>query len=360
MSRGLALRGTVWRGGADLPTPDCVVLVDVDGKIARIGASSEVALPDDVDVIGSVDSWIGPGMIDAHVHLGFASVEAELQRGLVAVRDLGAPSELLAGWRAVSQSEVAAMLTLVASGPILTAPGGYPSKSWGAQGYARFVDSPDAARSAVDVLASEGADLVKVALEPTGGAPVPSLGVVQAIVAAAHHHGLAVTAHALSAAMVTVALDAGVDELCHVPVERLTDAEISRIVEAGVPVVSTIETLSRSGSATDNAARLVAAGGILIYGTDLGNAGTRAGVDARELRRLSAAGLGPLGALRAATAGAANAAGLKGKAGSGRLEAGELARITMLAGNPLDPAASDTLWQHPTVIVGPHHLPQFA
>ena len=357
MSRGLAVRGTVWRGGAELPTPDCVVIVDVDGKIARIGRSSEVALPDDLEVIGSVESWIGPGMIDAHVHLGFASAEAELQRGLVAVRDLGAPSELLAGWRAVSPSEVAAMLTLVASGPILTAPLGYPSTSWGADGYARFVESPDDARSAVDLLVAEGADLVKVALEPSGGAPVPSLGVVQAIVAAAHDHGLAVTVHALSAPMVTLALDAGVDELCHVPVERLTDAEILRIVEAGVPVVSTIETHSRNSSATDNAARLVAAGGILIYGTDLGNAGTRAGVDARELRHLSAAGLGPFGALRAATQGAANAAGFGGKAGSGRLEVGEAARITMLAGNPLDPAASDTLWQHPTVIVGPRLFP---
>ena len=321
-----ALRGTVWPGGAAAVIPDGAVVV-AGGRVIALGPAAELALPERV-----VDGgWIGPALVDAHVHLAFGSLAELRASGVVAVRDLGAPPERARAWRSPA---------VAVAGPLLTAPGGYPSRSWGADGFARFVASPEDARAAVAELA---ADVVKVALEPAGGRPVPPVDVVRAITDAAHARGLAVTAHALTEAMVLRALDGGVDELCHTPVEPLAPATVERVAASGVAVVSTIETLGDGAAA--NAALLQAAGVPLRYGTDLGNAGTFPGADQRELDRLAAAGLGPLGALRAATEGAAAAPGLAGR-WTGRLDTGGPARLVVL---DRDPVAHG--WSRPRLVV---------
>jgi imidazolonepropionase-like amidohydrolase len=101
--------------------------------------------------------------------------------------------------------------------------------------------------------------------------------------------------------MVERALDAGVDELAHTPLERLPAALIDRIVAAGVGVVSTLHTHLRKDAVLDNARDLVSAGVRMSYGTDLGNAGIQVGADARELDLLASAGLGAEGVLFAST-----------------------------------------------------------
>lgn len=298
--------GTLWLGGDAEPFHGAVVVED--GVVAYAGPD----VPRDAVPAG----WIGPALYDAHVHLAFGTYDAMRVGGVVAVRDLGAPPALAAAWRSPD---------VRVAGPLLTAPGGYPSRSWGADGFACFVTSPDHAREVVRDL---DVDVVKVALEPAGG-PVPDVETVRTIVSVAHERGLAVTAHALTDAMVNRALDAGVDELCHVPVEPLSGTTIDRI---DVPVVSTIETLGDGAAA--NAARLHAAGVRLVYGTDLGNAGTSPGADPRELERLAAAGLGRLGALRAAAV--------------GEITTGERARLVVLDGDPL---ADPETWRTPRLVL---------
>jgi imidazolonepropionase-like amidohydrolase len=222
------------------------------------------------------------------------------------------------------------------AGPLITAPGGYPSATWGAAGFARFVSSPRSAAALVRELVAGGVDLVKLALEPASGAPVPLPAEVRAVVEAAHEAGLPVTVHALTAELVTRALDAGADELSHIPTERLPEPLVERIAEAGIAVVSTLQTFfseGRGAEAARNAAALYRAGVPLLYGTDLGNIGTRPGVDPRELDRLAASGMGRLGALRAATEGSAGAAGLRGR--TGRITEHGPAALVMLAGDPL-------------------------
>jgi imidazolonepropionase-like amidohydrolase len=273
----LALRGrTLWLGGDHEPDENGGTIVVTDDGL--------VSFDDPPPGTHTVDgAWVGPGVVDAHVHLAFGSIEDMRRGGVVAIRDLGAPPHLAAQWRGPD---------VQVAGPLLTAPGGYPSRGWGKDGFASFVNGPDEAEGAIP----DDVDVVKVALEPNGG-PVMDAGTVTAIVAAAHARGLQVTAHALTEAMVERALDAGVDELCHTPVEPLSKATIERM--RAVPVVSTIQTLGRG--AARNARALHDNGVTLVYGTDLGNAGTRTGVDDRELQRLADAGLGRLGALRAAT-----------------------------------------------------------
>ena len=88
LGRGVALRGTVWAGGGTEPY-DGVVLIAPDGTIDRIGPPGWIPIPVGVRVIGAGHNWVGPGIIDAHVHLAFGSAEEALSGGVVGVRDLG-------------------------------------------------------------------------------------------------------------------------------------------------------------------------------------------------------------------------------------------------------------------------------
>jgi imidazolonepropionase-like amidohydrolase len=338
------LRGTVWPGG-DAAMLDGAVVVDASGELAYLGPDRPV--PDGVRELGGPGCWIGPGVVDAHVHLAFGSPEDCLAAGLVGVRDLGAPLEPALRWRADSGVAVA--------GPILTAPGGYPSRSWGADGFATFVSTADEARATVQRLCAAGVDVVKLALEPgPAGWPVPPPDVVRAIVDAAHDAGRAVVAHALRVEMVRRALDGGVDELAHTPTEMLPGDVIDAIAAAGLAVVSTLQTFFCGGDgagAAINAAALHEAGVALRYGTDLGNTGTMPGIDPRELDRLADAGLGRFGALRAATETSAQAPGIRGR--SGRLEVGAAAVLVLLSA---DPVAEPEAWRAPLAVLADGRL----
>lgn len=347
---GLALFGRLWPGGARGPLDDGVLLVDPAGRVVGLGPAAQVPVPASFARVEGPSHWVGPGVVDAHVHLAFGGPAEELRGGLLGVRDLGAPLERALGWRT---GPGAGAPYVAVAGPLLTAPGGYPSNGWGAGGFAAFVASPADAAAVVRRLAEAGVDVVKLALEPAGRQPVPRPDVAAAVVQAAHEAGLPAVAHALTASMVDLALDAGVDELVHTPTEPLPPELVDRLAAASVPVVSTLETLSSDGDPAPmhNARLMVAAGVRLVYGTDLGNAGTTPGVDPRELRRLAAAGLGPVGALVAATEGAARAAGLAGP--TGRLVVGERAAAVVLAGDPL---ADPEQWRHPVAVVAGDRL----
>ena len=249
LGRGVALRGTVWPGGAVEPY-DGVVLIAPDGIIDRIGPPGWIPIPVGVRVIGAGHNWVGPGIVDAHVHLAFGPAEEALRGGVVGVRDLGSPRRDALRRRTGHRRPPARSPYVGVAGPILTATGGYPSQSWGADGFASFLTTPAQARLAVRGLAGDGVDLVKVAVErgPDGAWPVPSTALLRAVVEAAHGAGLKVVAHALTVEAVGRVLDAGVDELAHTPVEPLPEALVDRVAAAGIPVVSTLQTFFSGGS----------------------------------------------------------------------------------------------------------------
>lgn len=347
--RGMVFHGTVWTGGDAEPFADGAVIVDGHGRIVACGPRSSLQLPADLPVRGDRGSWIGPGLCDAHVHLAFGGLDQSLFGGLVGVRDLGAPRHRAASVRTGHGRPGRGKPFVAAAGPILTAAGGYPSRSWGADGFAVFADTPAGARHAVRELAVSGADVIKIALEPRHGWPVMDPATVRAAVDTAHAAGLGVVAHALTAEMVARAVSAGVDELAHTPTERLDDELIEQIAARDVAVVSTLQTFFSEGvgsAARANATNLVAAGVVLRYGTDLGNAGTRPGVDPRELDRLADAGLGRLGALRAATRHSAQAPGMRRR--TGLLRVGEPAALVLL---PADPLSEPGAWRAPSAVV---------
>ncbi|NUS15892.1 MAG: amidohydrolase family protein [Streptomyces sp.] len=268
-----------------------------DRHAVAVASGRVVAVGPEKDLRGAgrrieIAGTVLPGFIDLHTHvrLDRTPLPTVLRHGLTTVRDTGGPL--------VPPSGGDGELRVLGSGPILTAPGGYPVPVFGAEA-AREVSGADAARAAVRHLAEGGAALVKVGLEPGGspGAPwsahetsapppwpMPSVETVRAVVAEAHTCGLLVSAHLSGPAAAELALDAGVDEWAHVPCDALPDELIDRAAAADVKVLGTLDTLSRTSGVWRNASRLAEAGVRLLYGTDLAHPDVPWGIDAFELQ----------------------------------------------------------------------------
>jgi imidazolonepropionase-like amidohydrolase len=289
-------------------------LTITDGWIVGVGPSDDAG----VDLAGR---FLVPAVIDAHVHIVYAPRGPELVRGGVAgAVDWAAP---LTGIGPIDRGP-----DVVWAGPILTAPRGYPTQSWGAGGYGLEIASVDEAEAAVASIHASGARVAKIAI----GAGGPDLddARLRAIVDAAHARGMLVGAHALTDAAARRAADLGADLLVHAPSATLSDATVAAWADRAV-----IPTLSAFGGA-DATRRLRAAGARVLYGTDFGNTGAL-GVSLPELQAMAAAGLSPAQILASATS---EPAALFGFDRLGAIAVGKDASLLVLDDDPLlDPTA---------------------
>lgn len=217
-----------------------------------------------------------PLIIDSHVHVSYWPVADQLAAtGIGAVVDLASPEAAL--------STTASRLTVIAAGPMLTRPNGYPLDSWGSDGYGIGCADVPCVERTIDRLASKGARVIKLALGDDGLDPA----LVEPAVKRAHTRGLKVAVHALDDASARLAGDAGVDVLAHTPAEPLSDATIA--VWKTKAVISTLAAFG-APAAVDNLRKLRAAGATILYGTDLGNL-RDAGPSSQEIALLRQAGL---------------------------------------------------------------------
>jgi imidazolonepropionase-like amidohydrolase len=354
LANGRLIDGT----GAE-PLLDAAVLIE-GTRIAAVGSRQRVSIPNEAQVMDVQGATILPGLINAHVHAAYSesTLKAWAAGGVTTVRDLGnggRRSELFALRDRVQAKPACARL--VAAGPMVTVPGGYPIVPWGVSGLT--VTSVDDARQKVGALLDDGADVIKVALESgaTFGREIPMLSPAEAaaIVALAHERGTVVSAHVTAARDVEVALDAGVDDLAHMVVDGLPDALIERVVEAGVYWVPTLELwdgVSRAQGidldrrAVRNLERYVAAGGKVALGTDYAGYDTafQLGTPMREVELMLQAGMSPLQILVAATRNAAQVCNLGSEIGT--LEPGKRADILVVEDDPLQDvqALTQTRW----------------
>ncbi|WP_448721051.1 hydrolase [Microbacterium natoriense] len=179
------------------------------------------------------------------------------------------------------------------AGAFLTPPGGYPSdRSWAPIGsFREIADEADAA-TAVAEMADAGATRIKVASNSTAG-PVFADAVFRTIVELAGARGLPVVAHAEGPGQAQRAARLGAATLAHAPfTERLTEEEIAEQATS----VSWISTLAihddaDRARAIDNVRRFHAAGGAVLYGTDMGNGPTPVDLNPREIDALREAGV---------------------------------------------------------------------
>jgi imidazolonepropionase-like amidohydrolase len=341
-------------------------------------------------VIDLKDSYVLPGLIDAHVHLwGIAGdpqraqleqltrdrfddmVEAEknarldLEAGFTTVRDLEADARGIRALRdAIDAGDIEGP-TIVNSGAQISITGGHADLSAGmGEVFADAVraeadnicDGPDDCRRAVRRQIALGAEVIKFAA--TGGVLSNVAGglgrqmtpeEMRAIVETAHSFGRKVAAHSHAVDGTKAALAAGVDSIEH---GTFLDDEAIRLFKAkGTYLVQTmmapITALEQAHSgqlppamvpkaeavsavAMESHRRAIAAGVKIAFGTDTGV--SKHGQNAKEFALMVEAGMSPLAAISAATV---NAADLLGRSSDvGTIEAGKFADIIAVRDDP--------------------------
>jgi len=244
---------------------------------------------------------------DSHVHLGLVDAARLPAGGVSSVVDLGWDPAVAHGW--LARSGLDGWPEVRIAGGLLTAPGGYPSRSgWAPQRASLVVGGLRAstrrrrAARLVERQRAIGATLVKVTLNSDAG-PVLDDTTLQAVVDAAHGLDLPVVAHVQGVGQAARAADAGVDRFAHTPFsEPLDDELIARLADS-TTWISTLDIHEARGAAheiaIDNLSRFRVAGGHVLYGTDLGNGDLPLGVNEHELRAMGRAGFGLAGLLDA-------------------------------------------------------------
>lgn len=302
------------------------------------------------------DATLLPGLIELHAHINYRKVATQtvLRHGITTARDLGGPVFAPKGGDG--------RLRQLTSGPLLTAPGGYPIPTMGSENLAIPIGSAVEAQQVVQALAKQGATVIKVALEPGGevGAPwaqshhdrpaeddhagkthaatkptwpILSLETLTVIVNEAHSQQLEVIAHIGDARGAALALDAGVDQWAHVPCSVLPDELLAKAARQNVKIITTSDTLDRCAGVVPNMLTLAGFGADFYYGSEIAHGDVPWGINSQELTNLvSYARMSPLQALNAATA---KAGQLLGIPMLGTLQAGAPADLIAVPGNPL-------------------------
>jgi len=368
---------TAFDGDRELPG-GALVLVD-DGVIVGVEPAA-AAPPDGCEVQYLPGTTLLPGLIDAHTHLCgdntmraldqlpelgpdqldtivTASMHQQLAVGVTAVRDLGDHQ-----WTVVERHRGRPDgLTVVASGPPITCVQGHCANMGGeAAGI-------DQLRAAVRERAERGADLVKIMTSGgimTAGtdilAPQFTVDELRAVVNEAHHHGLAVAAHAHALTAVEQCVDAGVDTIehcsCMTAQGLFTPPGLAaRMAAAGIAACPTLghdfsatggeqpphiaAAMERVGATPERRAKQVAelyAGGVtLISGADSGiNPSKHHGLLPTAVVELVVdCGVPATVGLASATGVAADECGLGGR--TGRLHKGLDADLLLVYGDPL-------------------------
>lgn len=356
------------RGGA--PVPDAVVVVRGE-KIIAAGPRSSVTVPAGAEIVDARGHALLPGLLDAHFHLDGDDKlpPLYLSHGVTSTRDPGAWIEAYDGVRGSGQP----IPRLFLAGPHLdSAPPAYPVDS-------HIVRDAEETRLAVNRFIDQGASVIKVYFR------LP-LGLIRVAAETAHARGVAVTAH-LEIVDAGDAIRAGVDGIEHItsfgtallpPREAekyrqsvLADNNARREgrykvwseIDLGAPRArEVVELIVRSGTfisptlavferrAGDRGATEVhtrghgqmmkfvgmvkRAGGRVVVGSHSSVPHAERGwAYQRELELLVESGLTPMEALVAATSENARFFRVEDRLGS--IEAGKLADLVLIDGNPL-------------------------
>lgn len=320
-------------------------LVIENKRITAVGERSEVEIPDDARIIDVKGAAILPGFINAHVHRGYSEYNLKkwAQSGVTTVRDLGAdPQRPLFSIRdSLLENQYA---RLVAAGPIVTVPNGYPTRPFGSISVL-VITSPEDAQEKVGTLLDDGADIIKVAVESGSifDIDIPTLSPEElaAIVEVAHERRTLVSAHVTAWKDLSRALDGGVDDIAHMVVTYLPDDLIEKMVENEVYWVPTLELwkgvdYELGNTAVENLRRFCNAGGKVALGTDYGGytISFDLGMPIREIEWMKEAGMTEMQIIVAGTRNAAHVCNLESELGT--LEVGKIADVLVVGGNPLE------------------------
>jgi imidazolonepropionase-like amidohydrolase len=346
------------------------VLVD-GGGIAAVGTFGTLAAPEGTPVADLAGCTLLPGLIDCHVHLvlsgargpvetlgaegdaaallrAVANARRALRAGVTTVRDLGDRSYLTLALRDAIAGGMLDGPTVVASGPVITSPGGHGHWIGGE------VAGADAVRAAVRARVARGADLIKVMA--TGGyttpgtdqlAPQFSAEELRAAVDEAVHHGRRVAAHAHGTAGIAAAVAAGAHSIEHCSWLTAEGIRVDEEIAARMAARGTFACVTwadiicaearagvpRGRARAEAVRRMREAGVRVVIGTDAGVPGQGFDGLPQRLPYFVEAGLSPIEIICAATRVAAECLGLGGRLGA--ISPGLEADLIAVRGDPL-------------------------
>ncbi|MBW6424351.1 amidohydrolase family protein [Rhizobium sp. XQZ8] len=369
MSSRILLRGgAVYKGfGSEVIKNGFVEIVD--GKVAAVGAVSDLTSAFDGEVIDATGKTVVPGIIDTHMHVfhepqmlrlseGAAAIwganyaQSALRAGVTTMRDLGAQSGAAFGLKkALNEGYTVGPRYLVA-GRAICMTGGHGWANLSAE-----ADGEDAIRKLARQQIKLGADVIKVMA--SGGAGTPgelpteaqfSMQEIRAAVDVAHDFGKPVAAHALATEGIIRAVEAGVDTIEHGVF--LDDRAIELMLKKNVALCPTISVYPRIinrgpaggeaplvmqksvallGPHLDSLRKAVAAGVRIVFGTDATTLYNPVGDFSDEMDLMVKAGMSPVEVIQSATSTAADICRVSNIVGT--LEAGKLADVVVVDGD---------------------------
>jgi len=199
---------------------DSVIVIRGE-QIERVGLAG-TAIPEGAQIIDAKGKWIIPGLIDSHAHAenpDETPFSLYLANGVTTIRNPGGNITVLRLTRERLLRGELIGPRLFFSGPLLDGiPPVWPDMSL-------LVDTPQRARSAVNFLADQGVDFVKV----YNNVKEPEL---KAIIETAKERGLPVAGHIPRSMTMTHAVELGMTRLEHIRVtgrEMLSAAEADKI-----------------------------------------------------------------------------------------------------------------------------------
>ena len=342
-----------------------------NGKIKAVGSATDLGerRAEAKETGGSII----PGLFNNHAHLAWDGIHPlaqqsmhdspeisayksagnmliSLRSGVTTVRDLGMNKSNIAAKQAVAQGIFPGPRMLI-TGESIIQTGGHTY--W----CCREASGADEMRRAVREQVRAGADLIKImACHDTLEFTDEELA---AVIDESHRNGLPITAHATYNACIARVAQFGIDCVEHGG--SMTDETIQLLLDKQIPIVTTfapivmqsvpevarkfnipewkIEERQRAIADTSryqgllNAAK---AGVTIAFGTDAGSPAVGHDVIAPEMKFMVKVGVvdGNYGAIRSATSVAAKLNKLDAKLGT--LEAGKIADVVVVGGNPLE------------------------
>jgi imidazolonepropionase-like amidohydrolase len=280
-------------GDGSAPIENASIVV-TGGRITQVATAAAVKAPASATRVSLAGKTVMPAIVDTHVHLSSTrdAVEQDLRRrayyGIGAAMSLGQDSpELVGQARAIAVPGIARYFT---AGRGLTAP--EPGRSTAPY----WVASAAEGRKAVQELAAQKVDIVKIWVDDRDGKYKKlTADIYGPVIEEAHRNKLRVTAHLFTLEDGKGLLRAGLDAMAHGVRDRDVDDEFMAMVKQR-PNLVLVPNLPDRGVKTDLAWLRASLSAAEVQKLEAGNtdrpeAQAAFGIQARNLARMSAAGV---------------------------------------------------------------------